>query len=216
MSSSPRPALTRESSIEIFEYPAFGTHKGNTSAPPNGDAREHGGDVDLPRLLAEAKAQGMQEGLQQAQRKAADEGQRYERIAEAIRNFQERSSGYYSRVEVELVHLALAIAGKILHREAQVDRMLMAGLAKVAIQKLQQGTRVIVRVNPQGVQDWKEYLKSNLSGWMNVEVESDNTLALQNCILDTELGVTELGIEAQIKEVERGFFDLLAQRPASK
>jgi flagellar assembly protein FliH len=35
-------------------------------------------------------------------------------------------------------------------------------------------------------------------------------------VLETELGETEIGLEAQLKEIERGFFDLLAQRPDSK
>ena len=34
-----------------------------------------------------------------------------------------------------MVHLSLAIAAKILHREAQVDRMLVAALVKVALEK---------------------------------------------------------------------------------
>ena len=34
-----------------------------------------------------------------------------------------------------------------------------------------------------------------------------------NCILETELGSTELGLESQLKEIETGLFDLLAQRP---
>jgi flagellar assembly protein FliH len=36
------------------------------------------------------------------------------------------------------------------------------------------------------------------------------------CLLETELGVADLGLDAQLKEVEQGFFDLLAQRPEAK
>jgi flagellar assembly protein FliH len=35
-----------------------------------------------------------------------------------------------------------------------------------------------------------------------------------DCILETEMGSANFSIEAQLKEVEQGFFDLLAQRPA--
>ena len=56
------------------------------------------------------------------------------RIGEAIVQFQGERTGYYSRVEPELVNLVLAVAGRILHREAQVDRMLLAALAKIADQ----------------------------------------------------------------------------------
>jgi flagellar assembly protein FliH len=42
------------------------------------------------------------------------------------------------------------------------------------------------------------------------------SLEANNCILETDLGTTELGIETQLKEIEKGFFDLLAQRPEAK
>ena len=50
-------------------------------------------------------------------------------IGEAIAGFQQERIEYYARVEPELVNLVLAVAGRILHRESQVDRMLLAALA---------------------------------------------------------------------------------------
>ena len=41
----------------------------------------------------------------------------------------------------------------------------------------------------------------------------DATLGPGHCILETELGSTDLTLESQLKEIEQGFFDLLAQRP---
>jgi flagellar assembly protein FliH len=219
MSSSPRQVSAIESAIEVFEYPESGSlalHSTTIQPSSNG----HGGNgsaPDLQRLLAEAKAQGIHEGLQQAQQNGArPESQELARVAEAIHNFQQQAADYYSRVEVELVHLALAIAAKIMHREAQVDRMLVGALVKVALEKLQQGTKVIVHINPDEAALWGEYFQANLTGQMNIEVKSDSTVKPRNCVLETELGETEIGLEAQLKEIERGFFDLLAQRPDSK
>ena len=45
---------------------------------------------------------------------------------------------------------------------------------------------------------------------------ADPSIEVHNCILETELGTTELGLDAQLKEIEQGFFDLLAQRPDNK
>ena len=219
MSSSPRQVPAAGPSVKLFEYPQSG-QMWSSSAPSNvhSDGRDaNGGSQDLQRLLTEARAQGIQEGLQQAQQNSAkSEVQEVTLMTEAIRNFQQQASDYYGRVEVELVHLALAIAAKILHREAQVDRMLVGALAKVALEKLQQGTKVSVHANPEEVAGWKEYLRSNFSGWVNIEVESDGTVKPHSCVVHTELGETEIGIESQLKEIERGFFDLLAQRPGSK
>jgi flagellar assembly protein FliH len=138
------------------------------------------------------------------------------KIAEAVRAFEHQAGEYYARVEVELVHLALAIAAKILHREAQVDRMLVAALAKVALEKIQQGTRVMVHVRPEDVAPWTQYFQQNSVGRIQIEVKADSLLEPNSCVLETELGETEVGLDAQLKEIEQGFFDLLAQRPEAK
>ena len=134
------------------------------------------------------------------------------RIAEVITNFQTERAEYYTRVEPELVNLILAVAERILHREAQVDRMLLAALAKVAVENLQQRSHVVVRVPPDACVDWREYFASHLSG-TKVEVLEDSQLEPNGCVLETELGTADLSLDAQLKEIERGFFDLLAKRP---
>jgi len=221
MSSSPEKSAAAASAVKTFEYRESGTLGLLAPAAANPGAHGHGNGAvaspDLERLLAEARAEGVREGLQQAQQKAAGgQSQEHTKIAEAIRDFERQAGEYYSRVEVELVHLALAIAAKILHREAQVDRMLVAALVKVALEKLQQGTRVAVHVRPEEVAAWNEYLQANIAGRMHIEVKSDFSVEPRHCILETELGETELGLDAQLKEIERGFFDLLAQRPEGK
>lgn len=134
------------------------------------------------------------------------------RISEAIVQFQGERTEYYSRVEPELVNLVLAVAGRVLHREAQVDRMLLAALAKIAVENLQQRSHVVVRVCPEACAEWREYFASHLSG-TKVEVLEDSQLESSGCVLETELGTADVSIDAQLKEIERGFFDLLAKRP---
>ncbi len=50
----------------------------------------------------------------------------------------------------------------------------------------------------------------------HVAVEEDASLSDQDCILGTELGSANFGLDTQLKEVEQGFFDLLALRPISR
>ena len=218
MSSLPEPAA-----VEAFEYrEAAGTEASATLAgesraqPQQGSAgRETLEQLELK--LAASRAEGIREGLQQAQdsfeKQLAEERSQ---VAEALRAFAQKTSEYYSRAEVELVHLALAIAAKILHREAQVDPLLVAALVKVALEKLQHGTKAAVRVRPEEVGDWKRYFEGTSSGEIRLEVKADPSIEPHNCILETELGSTELGLDAQLKEIEQGFFDLLAQRPDQK
>jgi len=137
------------------------------------------------------------------------------KIREALELFQVERKGYFSRVESEVVHLALAIAAKVLHREAQVDPMLVAALVRVAVDKLHDGSSVSVRVSPAGAEKWREYLANPLNG-STITIVEDAHLGPEDCILETDLGSANFSIDAQLKEVEQGFFDLLAQRPQIK
>ncbi len=217
MSSSPEWA-----GVQAFEYHEAGGFDATSeerTAESRSTSQAPGYETSEPQdvKLAAARAEGIREGLQQAQQSLEQQlsGERA-KVAEAVRDFAQTTSDYYSRAEVEMVHLSLAIAAKILHREAHVDRMLVAALVKVALEKLQHGTTASVRVRPEEVADWNRYFEGNANGEIRVEVKPDSSVAAHNCILETELGTTELGLDVQLKEIEQGFFDLLAQRPDNK
>jgi flagellar assembly protein FliH len=109
----------------------------------------------------------------------------------------------------------LAISAKILYREAQVDPLLIAALVRVAVDKLHDGSSVSVRVSPAQAGKWIGYMANPLNG-SSIAVVEDGNLGPEDCILETDLGSANFSIDAQLKEVEQGFFDLLAQRPAGK
>jgi flagellar assembly protein FliH len=133
-------------------------------------------------------------------------------VAAALKGFETERAEYYARVEAEIVQLALAIAAKILHREAQVDPMLVAALVRMATEKMRDGSSVTVRVGRGNGKRWKEFFDRQ-PGSARFEVVEDEGLNDQDCILETELGSTNFGLDTQLKEVEQGFFDLLALRP---
>jgi flagellar assembly protein FliH len=136
-------------------------------------------------------------------------------IATAVAKFGEERDKYFGRVEAEIVQLSLAIAAKILHREAQVDQMLVASLVRVAMENMREGSNVTIRVGPSKGDSWERYFAS-VSGATRVEVVEDAELNDQDCMVETELGSANFSLEKQLKEVEQGFFDLLAVRPASE
>jgi len=136
-------------------------------------------------------------------------------IANAVKEFTEQREDYFARVESEIVQLALSIAAKILHRESQVDPMLVASLVRLSVEKMREGSSVTVKVSPGLGTTWKRYFAAiPISG--RIEVIEDPQLSDQDCILETELGSANFGLDSQLKEVEHGFFDLLALRPATR
>ena len=211
MSSSP---LVDQVPVTTFSYREMG------SSTPQ-DKRESENE-QAPKVYSEQEAKDL---LQAARLQAVTETElrlrseyetrstrEAEKIRQAIERFQAEQANYFSRVEVEVVQLVLAVAAKILHREAQVDPMLVAALVRVAIDKLHDGSRVTVRIPPAEGARWREFLQHPVNA-ATIEVVEDAQLSAGDCILETELGSANFSIEAQMKEIERGFFDLLAQRP---
>jgi flagellar assembly protein FliH len=133
-------------------------------------------------------------------------------VAATVSDFGMQRDLYFARAEAEIVQLALAIAAKILHREAQVDPMLVATLVRMAVEKMREGSSVTIRVGPGEVARWKQYFAGQ-SKDAHVQVVEDAALSDHDCLVETELGVANFGLDTQLKEVEQGFFDLMALRP---
>jgi flagellar biosynthesis/type III secretory pathway protein FliH len=195
---------------------------------PSGDAGEPGGEepgnpwgvlgsaakAQIEKREREAFARGLQEGESRARiafdAKAATIQQG---VGRALAEFQKEREEYFIRIEPEVVQLALAIARKILHREAQIDPLLLTGLVHVALEKLDAGTHVRLRANPVDMHFWNEHFAQSGSGVAAPELIGDSTLQHGECSLETEVGSTQISLETQLKEIEQGFFDLLEQRP---
>lgn len=167
------------------------------------------------RRLAEERAQGAAEAevrlkRDHEQKLAHERG----KIAETIRSFEQTRKEYFVNVEGEVVQLSLSIAKKILHREAQVDPLLVTALVQIALGQIKEGSAVSVRVRPEESFRWREQLGSPAVN-MEVTVIEDSELELGDCLLETEMGSVNFSMNAQLKEVERGFLDVLARTPQS-
>lgn len=175
-------------------------------------------DPSALALQAEAVAReaGRSEG--EAQTRAVLDGRLAEvrqSMASALAEFAGQRDAYFQHVEGEVVRLALNIARKILRREAQVDPLLLAGMVRVVLEKIESRSQAVVRVHPQQVSEYRVYFAQHLEARQVPEVLEDATLAMDHCVLQTALGSTELGPEVELREIEQGLFDLLEQRPPS-
>src|SRR5215470_12004068 len=79
-------------------------------------------------------------------------------VTENLKTFEQERHRYYRRIEGDIVELALAIARKILHREAQVDRVVLAGVVRVALEKLAGSSQVSLHVHPSAARAWQDYI----------------------------------------------------------
>lgn len=179
------------------------------------DVQGCGADTGRDRAEeARIRAESRQQGLLEAQKTfAAQLEKERSGLASALAAFTRDRAAYFQKIEAEVVQLALAIARKILHREAQVDPLLLAGIVRVALEKIDGASGVVMRVHPQNAADWRRYLATHLEPADLPEIVEDPAQLADVCALETSMGSTELGLDIQLKEIEAGLMDLLDARP---
>lgn len=164
----------------------------------------------------QAHAEGQREGQAEAQKKFEEQLARERSgVAAALAQFTRDRAAYFQSVEREVVQLALSIARKILHREAQVDPLLLAGIVRVALEKIEGATGVVLRVHPHNAADWRRFLSLELDPADLPQVVEDAAQNPDTCVLETAMGTAVLGLDVQLKEIEQGLMDLLATRPGA-
>ena len=233
------PAARRRSAqrlpmAEAFEYPAVAapTFLADASSDPgeaSGGGAAGAGTLPAPAAAADgaeaaAREQAFEQGRIAGQREAA--GRLREQttaemnaeraaISMVVAGFARARAGYFLQVEGEVVRLALAIARRILHREAQMDPLLLRGAVRLALERLEANTQVRLRVPAGRGLLWTEAFARGQGlapGTAAPAVVEDPALNGEECILETSLGETNCNLDDQLREIEQGFFDLLAER----
>jgi flagellar assembly protein FliH len=133
-------------------------------------------------------------------------------MTELAEQFAKERARYFAAVEVEVVKLSLAIAARVLHREAKMEPLILSGAVRVALEQIQGNGEALLHV-PEGDADvWRE--RFDLGG-AALRIVPDGHLQTGTCLLETPVGTVNFGLEAQLEEIERGFFDLLQHRPGA-
>ena len=135
-------------------------------------------------------------------------------VREAIAAFQESQRQYFTEAEAAVVRLALSIAGRVLHREAQMDSLLLRGAVRVALEDAQQSATCVLEVHREKAEAWDRWL-SDAGTIARVEIRGKDDVATGHCRLEIGASAADLSVHSQLAEIERGFFDLLQSRPTA-
>jgi flagellar assembly protein FliH len=158
------------------------------------------------------RERGRQEGRQSEQEaqsasRATVEQERARQAARLIEGFAQERDRYLHAVEHEVVKLALAVAARILRREAQMDPLLLTGAVRVALGQLSGAPQVRLCVPPAELSLWTEAIALLPNLAVKPTVTAGEGMRLGDCVIETGMGTVDLGIRAQLGEIERGFFD---------
>jgi flagellar assembly protein FliH len=173
---------------------------------------------EIRRSFEAGRERGLQEGrtaehAAQAAHAGARDRAHMEQAARLVENFRSEQMQYFEAVEHEVVKLSLAVAARVLRREAQMDPLLLTGAVRVALGQLSATTQVRLKVPAEELELWSETIAHvpNLAV-KPVVIEGDG-MGPGDCLMETELGSVDLGVRAQMGEIERGFFDCARRNP---
>ncbi len=227
--------------VEVFDYPACpgappepawdGWAEARESSATEGPAHEGARSMasraakaafdervneETSRSFEAGRERGRQEGRQaereaQAAALAVEEERRKRQLAGLVESFTRERDRFLHAVEQEVVMLALAVAARILRREAQMDPLLLTGAVRVALGQLAGVSEVRLRVPATEADLWKETVALVPHLAMKPAVVAGEGMRLGDCVIESQVGTVDLGVRSQLGEIERGFFD----RPGS-
>jgi len=181
--------------------------------------------AEYEKQLAEETRRAFEAGRQQGQ-KAEQEAhnaalqqliaERRQHAEQLLAGFLAERDRYLTNVEQEVVRLALQVAARILRREAQMDPLLLTGAVRVALGQLAASTTMRLRIPAADQALWQEAIAHLPKLQIRPEIVAEPGFRLGECIVETGLGSVDLGVRAQLAEIESGFFDRAPGTSATK
>jgi len=154
---------------------------------------------------AEIEREAFAKGFAQGERSGQEAGnQRAEamlgRLTATLQELSDLRARMIHQTERQMVELALAVARRVIHREVTLDPDLLVAMARVALDRLGEATQITVRLNPD---DFKMAGAAGTAqlGNSNVSVVADGRIPRGGCRVESEMGVIDAGIDAQLQEI---------------
>jgi flagellar assembly protein FliH len=167
---------------------------------------------EVKRSFEAGREQGTRQG-RELERKEHEtqllemEKKRVAQAAELVNQFANERGRFLEAVEQDVVRLALAIAERILRREAQMDPLFLVGAVRVALGQLAENMQVRLRIPAPEAELWTETM-AHLPGLkVRPEIVPDPGIELGDCVIESEMGSADLGMGAQIHSIQHALFD---------
>jgi flagellar assembly protein FliH len=166
-------------------------------------------EQQIPQAAQKAHQAGFREGEAAAAERAAREIEAINaRTAQAIEQLVAERRAMRKQLEEDLVHLAVAIARRVLHRELSVDPEALGGIVRAVLDRLNAREVQRLRVHPLDA----PAIEKHLDSWqtpVRLVIERDSSLERGALVFDTERGFVDSSVETQLREIDRGFTDLV-------
>lgn len=166
---------------------------------------EHEAARKLDQARREAYAEGLSAGRQQSEelfRPAVQD------LADTLISLARLKETIREETIQDLVHLAVSVAARVIHREVAVDPDALSGLIQAAFSKLQSREINRVRMHPT-LEGLVKKLLEQAGAPKNLVLMADASLKPAEVFFETSQGILDASVETQLREIERGLIDKL-------
>lgn len=164
-------------------------------------------------IMNKARNEGYENGYKEGYEAGQKELQRANLEAkEILRQMLEEKYNLLSGLEPKIAELCLSIASKIIYRQIQLDNSNFLSIISNALKKAQGSERAKILVGDSqydNLIESKSYLLSTIKTLKSLEIVKDKLLSDTDCIIETECGLIDVGVETQIDSIKK-IFDLKA------
>jgi flagellar biosynthesis/type III secretory pathway protein FliH len=168
--------------------------------------------MEIAQSFERGREQGIEEGREAEKNQLtailqASEKNRVEQIASLSSEFLAEQHRLLQATEREVVKLSLAIANRILRREAQTDPLFLIGSVRVALGQLADSVQVRLRIPAPEADLWAQTMAHMPNLKTKPTFVADVNMQPEDCLIETEMGSVDLGLRAQLLETERLIFE---------
>jgi len=160
-------------------------------------------EEDLQQQLREAFENGLTDGKNLAERGLVNVFRSLRTAAEGVQTLREK---ILRESEDELVKLIMLVSRKVILREIAQDRTILSDVVQASISTISERDEITIRLNPDdyvlvatghGDVLRKELITSRM------QLKSDPTVMQGFCMVDSELGTIDAGLDSQLEEIFR-------------
>lgn len=131
------------------------------------------------------------------------------RLAQTLEEIGSLRHTMVHQTERQMVQLAIAVARRVVGREIALDADLIVAMARVALDRLGEGTPAVVRLHPD------DLAAIGAPAWVGpqVQIVADAGLNRGACVVQSEFGFIDAGVDAQFEQIAQAMLGDVAAPP---
>ena len=172
--------------------------------------------IDYEAVKAEARSEGFQQGYDEGRRLAAEEQKDTTiRLGALLHDIVADNEGFVRGMETDIVELVLAVAEKVVGREARTDPQIIVSVVRSALNEIHDASEVRIRAHPDDVAilepRWQEMLPRRVAE--RSELLADELVERGGVVVETQIGYVDSQIKTRLQQVINTFQAVLDGEP---